>query len=115
MGELGSPPAWQLTVERKLLDRTEEVLGSGNRVVPISPVELDGAAWTVIPQKSGARKHRRGMWPAGGIRPVTPRVKDEPTDRAGKTLMIPLSVEAAEFSLKTGSKSRVTTPSGIGG
>ena len=72
-------------------------------MVPISPVELDGGAWSVVPQKSGDRKHRRGMRPAGGIMPITPRVKDEPTDRAGK-----LSVEAAEFSLKTGSKSRVT-------
>ena len=74
------------------------MLGSGNRLVPISPVEMDTGSWSVVPQRSRARKHRRGMRPAGGIRPVTPRVKDEPMDGAGKTHVIPLSVEAEESS-----------------
>ena len=60
--------------DRELLDRTEGVLGSGNQLVPISPVEMDGSSWSVVPLASRARKNRRGMRPAGGIRPCPPRV-----------------------------------------
>ena len=80
--------------DRELLDRTEGVLGSGNRLVPISPVEMDGSSWSVVPSVSRARKNRRGMRPAGGIKPCPPRVKNEPTEGEGKTHAIPLSVEA---------------------
>ena len=38
------------------------------------------------------------MRPVGGIRPVVAKVKVEPTDGAGKTHAIHLSVEAKEFS-----------------
>ena len=70
--------------ERKLLDRTEGVLGSGIPMVPISLVEMDRGSLSVVPQVSGARRHRRGMRPAGGIRPVPQRVKNELTDEGGK-------------------------------
>ena len=91
--------------DRELLDRTEGVLGSGNRLVPISSVEMEGSSWSVVPPVSRARKNRRGMRPAGGIRQCPPRVKNGPTDGEGKTQAIPLSVEAEEFSLMTESKS----------
>ena len=98
--------------DRELLDRTEGVLGSGNRLVPISPVERDGGSWSVAPPVSRARKNRRGMRPDGRIRPCPQRVKNELMDGEGKTHVIPLSVE---FSLKTESKSRVATRSGSDG
>ena len=94
--------------ERKLLGRTEGVLGSGNPMVPISPVEMD-------PQGSEARRHRRGMRPAVGIRPVPQRVNNELTDEVGKTKVMPLSVEAEEFSLRTGPRRRVTAGAGSDG
>ena len=69
-------------------------MGSGNRLVPISPVEMDGSSWSVVPPVSRARTNRRGMQPAGGIRPCPPRVKNEHKDGEGKTHAIPLLVEA---------------------
>ena len=35
--------------ERKFLDHTEGVLGSGNRLVPLSPVDVDSGSWSVSP------------------------------------------------------------------
>ena len=46
---------------------------------------------------SGARRHGRGMRPAGGTRPFPPRVKDELTDEGENTRVVPLTVEAEEF------------------
>ena len=48
------------------------------------------------------------MRPAGRIRPVPQRVKKELTDEGEKTEVMPLSVEAEEFSLRTELKNRVT-------
>ena len=58
---------------RKLPDRTEGVLGSGNPMVPISPTEMDRDSWSVVPQVSGARRRRKGMRRVGGIKPVPQR------------------------------------------
>ena len=88
--------------EQKLLDCTEGVLGSGNPMVPVSPVGMDRGSLPVVPQVSRARRHRRGMQPAGGIRPFPQRVKNELTDEGGNTKVRPLSVEAEEFYLRTG-------------
>ena len=101
--------------ERKLLDQTEGVLGSGNPMVPVSPVEMDKGSLLVVPQVSGARRHRRGVRPAGGIRPFPQRVKNELTDEGWNTKVGPLSVEAEEFSLRTGPKTRVTAGAGSDG
>ena len=109
-------------IPRRIVDRmngsywtTKGVLGSGNPMVPISPVEMDRGSLSVVPQVSGARIHRRGLRPTGGIRPVPQRVNNELTDEGGKSKVIPLSVEAEEFSLRTGPKSRVTAGTGSGG
>ena len=74
------------------------VLGSGNPMVRISPVEMDRGSWSVVTQVSRARRHRRGMRPAGGIRPFPQRVKNELTDGGGGggIFVRPLSVEAEE-------------------
>ena len=69
---------------RKLLGRTNMVLGSGNPIVPISPVGMDGGSSSVVPQVSGARRHGRGMRPAEGNRWSPQRVKDELTDEGEK-------------------------------
>ena len=53
--------------DREFLDRTEGVLGSGNRLVPISPVEMDGSSWSVVPPRSRTRKNRRGCGRAEGL------------------------------------------------
>ena len=113
-GSRGRQPAWQLPVghglgphwasstqafpplgshstkdrgqnERKLLDRTEGVLGSGSPMLPVSPVGMDRGSLPVVPQVSGARRHRRGMRPAGGGRPFPQREKNELTDEGGNT------------------------------
>ena len=130
-------PAWQLPVgrglgrafpplgshstkdcgqnERNLLDSTEGVLGSGNTMVSVSPVGMDRGSLPVVPQVSGARRHRRGMRPAGRISPFPQRVKNELTDEGGNTKVRPLSGEAEEFSLRTGPKNQVTIGAGLDG
>ena len=100
---------------RKLSGRTKMVLGSGNPIVPISPVGMDGGSSSVVPQVSGARKHGRGMWPAGGNRRFPQRAKDELTGEGENTRKVPLSVEAEEFSLRTVPKIRITTEEGSDG
>ena len=80
--------------------------------MPISPVGMDGGSLPVVPQVSGARRHRRGMRPAGGGRPFPQRVKNELTDEGGNNEVRPLSVEAEEFSLGTRPKNRVTARAG---
>ena len=101
--------------ERKLLDRTEGVLGDGNPMVPVSLVGMDRGYLPVVPQVSGARRRGRGMRPAGGNRPFPRRVKNELTDEEGNTVVRPLSVEAEEFSLGSGLKDRVTAGAGSDG
>ena len=98
------PSLWSLTKtdrgqnDRECLNRTEGVLGSGSRLVPISTVEMDGSSWSVVPPRSRARRNGRGMRSAGGIRPYPPGMKNEPMAGEGRTDVIPLSVEAEEFS-----------------
>ena len=84
-------------------------------MVPVSPVGMDRGSLPVFPQVSGARRHRRGMRPAGGIRPFPQRVKNELTDEGGNTKVRPLLVEPEEFSLRTGPKNRVTAGAGSHG
>ena len=47
------------------LDRTDGVLESGSQLVPISPVEMDGGSWSVVPPRSKARRNRGGGDAAG--------------------------------------------------
>ena len=77
------------------------------RLVPISPVEMDGSSWPVVPPRSRARRNGRGMRPAGGIRPCPPGMKNEPMAGEGRPDTRPLSVEAEEFSPEFESLSRV--------
>ena len=84
--------------DSECLDRTEGVLGSGSRLVPISPVEMDGSSWSVVPPRPRARRNGRGMRLAGGIRPCPPGMKNEPMAGEGRTDVRPLSVEAEELS-----------------
>ena len=99
--------------EQKLLDHSAGVFGSGHPMVPSSPVEMDRGSGSVVTR---ARRHRRGMRPAGGVRPFPQRVKNGLTDEGGGgTKVMPLSVEAGAFSPRTVSKSRVTAGTGSDG
>ena len=53
-------------------------------MVPVSLVGMDRGSLPVVLQVSGARRHRRGMRPAGGSRPFPQRVKNELTDEGGE-------------------------------
>ena len=101
--------------ERKLLDRTEGVLGSGNPMVPVSTFGMDGGSLPVVPQVFGARRHRSGMRPAGGSRPFPQRKINDLMDERENTAVRPLSVEAEEFSLGTGPRNRVMAGVGLDG
>ena len=83
--------------------------------MPISPVGMDRGSSSVVPQVSGARKHGRGMQLARGNRRFPQRVKDELTDEGENTRVVPLSVEAEEFSLRTVPKIWITTGEGSDG
>ena len=88
------------------------VLGSRNPIVPTAPVGMGRGSSLVVHQVSGARGHGRGMRPAGGKRRSPQRVKEEPTDEGENTRVVPLSVEAKKFSLKTVPKIRIPTGKG---
>ena len=101
---------------RKLPGRNTVVLGSRNPIVPTSPVRMGRGSSSVVPQVSGARGHGRGMRPAGGNRRSPQRVKEEPTDEGENTRVVPISVEAKEFSLRTVPRIRIPTGEGsLGG
>ena len=80
--------------------------------MPIYPDGMDGGSTSVVPQVSGSWKHGRGMRPAGGNRRLPQRVIYERTDKGDNTIVVPLSVEAEEFSLRTVPKNRITTREG---
>ena len=88
--------------ERQLLDRTEGVLGSGNPMVLVSTLGMGGGSLPVAPQVSGAHKHRRGMRPAGGGRPLPQKDIDDLMNKRENAAVRPLPVEAAVFSLGPG-------------
>ena len=76
-------------------------------MVPVSTLGMGGGSLPVAPQVSGARKHRRGMRPAGGGRPLQQKNIDDLTNRRENAAGRPLSVEAAVFSLGPGPWNRV--------
>ena len=141
VGSRGRQPAWQLPVgrglgphwtlseqafpplgrhstkdrQRKLRDCTEGVFGSGNPMVPVSTFGMDGGSLPVVPQVSGARGHGRGMRPSGRSRPFPQRKIKDLMDERENAAVRPLSVEAEEFSLGTGSRNRVTAGVGSDG
>ena len=82
-------------------------------MVPVSTFGMDGGYFPVVPQVSGALRHRRGMRPAGGSRPFPQRKINDLTDDKEHTTVRPLSVESEEFSLGTGPKNRVTAGVGL--
>ena len=84
-------------------------------MVPVSTLEMGGGPLPVAPQVSGARKHRRGMQPAGEGRPLPQNNIDDLTIKRENAAVRPLSVEAVEFSLGTGPQTRVTTGAGSDG
>ena len=97
--------------ERNLRDCTEGVFGSGDPMVPVPMVEMDGGSLPVVSQVSGARGHGRGMRPTGRSR-LFPQSKINLTDKRENAAVRPLSVEAEEFSLGTGPRNRVSNGGG---
>ena len=103
---------WE-AIPKKLMDniagnmpgQAEVVLGSGNTVVPISPVVMDMGSSSVVPKMSGTRKHGRGMQPVVGSGRFPQKVKDELMNEGENTRVLPLAVEAEELSLRTVPKS----------
>ena len=83
--------------ELNLRDCTEGGLGSGDPMVPVSTVEMDGDSLLVVPQVSGTRGHGRGMRPAGRSRPFPQSKIKDLMDKRGNAAVRPLSVEAEEF------------------
>ena len=81
-------------------------------MVPVPTVEMVGGSLPVVPQVSGARGHGRGMRPAGRSRPFPQRKIKDLTDKRENAAVRPLSVEAEEFSLGTGSRNRVSDGGG---
>ena len=63
-------------------------------MVPVSTFGMDGGSLPVVPQVSRARRHGRGMRPAGGSRPFPQRKINDLTDEREKTEVRPISVEA---------------------
>ena len=63
--------------------------------------DLTEGSLSVVPQLCGARRHGRGMRPARGTRPSPHRVRDELMDEGENTRLVPLSVGAEEFSVRT--------------
>ena len=108
--------------------RAKSVLGSRSPIVPDSPIGMIRGSLSVVPPVPGARKHRRGMRPAGGDRRSPQKVKDGHTDVSDRLIVIldgpvvrentrvaPLSIEVEEFSLMTVPKKRVPTGEGSDG
>ena len=104
------------------------MLGGRNPIVPDSLIGMGGGSLSVVLPVSGAQKNGRGMQPAGGDRRSTPKVKDGRSDVSDRRIVasdrlvvqgnngvVPLSVEAEEFSLKTVPKDRVPTVEGSDG
>ena len=101
--------------------------------MPDSPIGMGGGSHSVVPPPppppvSGAWKNGRRMRPAGGNRRSSLKVKDGQSDVSdrmivasdgpvvrGNNRVVPLSVEAEEFSLKTVLKNRVPTGEGSDG
>ena len=77
-------------------------------MVPVSTLEMGGGPLPVAPQVPGVCKHRRGMRPAGEGRPLPQQTIVALTKEREKAAVRPLSVEAAEFSLRPGPQTRVT-------
>ena len=88
--------------------------------MPDSPVEMGGGSSSVVPPVSGARKNGRGMRPAGGNRRPPQKVNVVPRDVIGRMVVVsdgpvvkenarvvPLLVEAQEFSLRAVPSRRV--------
>ena len=122
------PPDTPSQDNRQLPVRAKSVPGSRSPIVPDSPIGMGRGLIVGGPPVSGARKHGRGMRPAGGDRRSAQKVKDGHTDVREKIIVIsdepvvrentgvvPLSVEAEEFSLRTVPKNRVPTGEGSDG
>ena len=69
----------------------------------------------MAPQVPGARKHRRGMWPAGEGRPLLQKTIVDLTKERENAAVRPISVEVVEFSLRHGPQTRVTAGAGSDG
>ena len=98
---------------RKLSVLAKSVLGGRSPIVPDSPIGMGGGSSSVVPPVSRARKTGRGMRPAGGNRRSPQKVNVVPRDVIGRMVVVsdgpvvkenarvvPLSVEAEEFSLR---------------
>ena len=122
---LGSHPAEVHGQDnRKLPVLAKSVLGR-SLIVPDSPIGMCLGSSSVVPPVPGARTNGRGMRPAGGNRRSPQKVNEVPTDVIGKMVVVsdgpvvrenarvvPLSVEAEEFSLRAVPSRRV--PAGEG-
>ena len=97
-------------IPRKFVGRITDSCRSGPRWCWYSLVGLGRGSSSVVPPVSGARKHGRGMRPAGGDRRSPQKVKDgqvviivvsDGQVVRENTRVVPLSVETEEFSLRT--------------
>ena len=77
-------------------------------MVPVFPLEMGGGPLPVAPQA-------RGMRPAGEGRPLPQKTIVDLTKEREYAAVRPLSVEAAEFSLRPGPRTRVAGADGGGG
>ena len=93
--------------------------------MPDSPIGMGGGSSSVVPPVPGARKNGRGMRPARGNRRSPQKVNEVPMEVIGKmvvvldgpvvkenTRVVPLSVEAEQFSIRDVRSRRVLTGEG---
>ena len=91
----------------------KSVLGGRGQIVPDSPIRMGGGSSSVVPPVPGAQRNGRGMRSARGNRRYPQKVNVVPKDVIGRMVVVsdgpmvkenarvvPLSVEAEEFSLR---------------
>ena len=112
----------------RITDSCQSGQVSAGKQEPDSPIGMGRGSLSVVPPVPGARKHGRGMRPAVGDRPSPQNIEDGHTDVSDRlmvisdglvvrenTRVVPLSIEAEAFSLKTVPKNRVPTGEGSDG
>ena len=73
---------------RQLPVRTKVVLGNRNMIMLDTPIGMGGGSSSVVPPTSGARKHGRGIRPAGRDRRSPQKVKDGQMDVSENIIVV---------------------------